>query len=152
AAKDLVAIADVLVHRVGQRVDPVVSAVMAAAAREDHNLLGVLYGKQAQDELIDEREDRRIGADPQRQRQHGDRGEQWRFTQTPDTDDDIAQEGVHIPCTAEAGKGYVLLANPVLALAFLQLLYIRRRELWPVDVEGQVLDFSSETEWHLILV
>jgi hypothetical protein len=46
---------------------PVVAAVVAAAAGQHYQLLGILYRQPAQNELMDEREDGGIGADPEGQ-------------------------------------------------------------------------------------
>ena len=64
-AEDLVAVADVLVHRIREGVAAVVAAVVASASGEYDDGLRVLHGKQAQNQLIDQREDGGIGADAQ---------------------------------------------------------------------------------------
>jgi len=76
-------IAKVLVHGVGNRVAARVAPVMPALGGQQHQLFGMLHRQQFQNELMNQREDGRVGADPQRQRKHGHRGEQGRFSQSP---------------------------------------------------------------------
>ena len=48
---------------------------MAAALEEHDQLIGSLDRELAQQNLIDQREDSRVGADSKRERQNGNRGE-----------------------------------------------------------------------------
>ena len=67
---------NVLVERIGVHPRPHVAPHVAALLVEHDQLLGVRDGKLAQQDLVDQREDRRIRADAQGQRQDGDRGEE----------------------------------------------------------------------------
>ena len=76
AAEDLVLVAQVLVHRVRE----VVVAVAAKAAHrsaegalpmEADQFLRAMHGEHAQQSLIEKREDSRIGADAERERNDG---------------------------------------------------------------------------------
>ena len=51
---------------------------MVPRAVEQHELLGIPDRQRAQEHFVDEREDRRIGADAERDRQEGDHREQRR--------------------------------------------------------------------------
>ena len=68
AIEDLVLVANILIHAVGERVHAVVAAVVAAAPGEQHDAIGIFHRQQAQNQLIDQREDGGVRADPQRQR------------------------------------------------------------------------------------
>src|SRR5438309_7486131 len=67
-AEDRVAVANVLIHRIGQRVPPVVTSIVTAASGQHYDALRFVYRKQPQDELVDEREHGGVSADSKRQR------------------------------------------------------------------------------------
>ena len=75
SAKDLVVIAEILVHGIGDLVAAIVAAVVLPAAPQQHKLLRILDREQAQEELVDQRENSGIGADAQGQRKHRDGNE-----------------------------------------------------------------------------
>jgi hypothetical protein len=66
-AEDLVVVANVLIHEVGSGVAAVVAAIVSSLPCQQHDALRLPHRQQSQDELIDQREDRSIGADAERQ-------------------------------------------------------------------------------------
>src|ERR1035441_3047650 len=70
AAERLVPIEEVPVHRVGKGILAAVASEMTAMMVQQDELSGVLHRQQAQHELVDEGEDRGVGANAQSQRQH----------------------------------------------------------------------------------
>ena len=62
STEHLVSRLEVLVHRVGERVCATVIAVVVAVAVQQHKFARALHRQHAQHELIDEREDGRVGA------------------------------------------------------------------------------------------
>ena len=80
ALKDLVLVAQVLVHGIGEVVSAVAAktahgAVERAGPVKTHELPGILDRKHAQERLIHEREDGRVCSDAERQRQNGTKRE-----------------------------------------------------------------------------
>jgi hypothetical protein len=63
STEDLVVVAKILVHGVGELVLPVVAAVMRTTAPQQDELLGVLDWQQAQEDLVHQGEDGGVGAD-----------------------------------------------------------------------------------------
>ena len=78
----VIVIAEVGVPRVGElvAVTPAVP-VLRTLGGDDDELLGVCDRQQSNQNLVDQREDCRIRADPQRDREHGDGGEDRGFAQ-----------------------------------------------------------------------
>ena len=70
SAKDLVFVAEIRVHGIGDLVRPVVASVVRTPAPQQHELLGILYRKQAQQQLIHQRKNRRVRSDAQGKRHH----------------------------------------------------------------------------------
>ena len=91
AAEDLVLVADLLIHRVGEAVGSVVAAVMFAASGEHHKLLRMLDRKGLQDELVNQCEDRRIGADAEGQRKYRNGQKNGGFAQSAHRIKEISQ-------------------------------------------------------------
>ena len=56
--------------------DPHVVAGVRPLLVEHHQALGIAHRELAQQDLVDQREDRGVGADAERQRQDGDGGEE----------------------------------------------------------------------------
>ena len=70
-AEDGVVLAEIVIHGVGQRVHAPVATVVETLHLQRHQLLRVLYRQQAQQDLIEQREDRRVCADAEGQREDG---------------------------------------------------------------------------------
>ena len=84
-------IADVLPLRIGQR------GVRAANALEpqDHQPIGLVHRQRLEDQRVDQREDRDIGADAQRQRQKGHAADNRRLPHLPDGEFQVPDERRH---------------------------------------------------------
>jgi len=95
SVEDGVAIAQILVHRVGKRIAAVVAAVVTPAACEQHDVLGITNRQEPENQLIDEGEDGGIGADAQRQRQNRHGGEHRGLAEAPDGIQGILEELRH---------------------------------------------------------
>src|ERR1700691_1565323 len=106
SGKHPILVADILVHGIRELVAPVVSAVVAAAPGQHHQLLRIFHGQLPQNELMDEGEDRGIGADSKSQRKNGDGAEQRRFAQGAEGVAEVLRESGHARYTARAGKSY----------------------------------------------
>ena len=104
--EDLVLVAEILVHGIGNRVAAGVASVVRSARREQHQLFRVAHRQQLQDQLIDQREDGGIGADSQGEREHRDGREQGRFAQGAERVAQVLNEISHADDTAAAEKGY----------------------------------------------
>ena len=70
-AEDLIPVANRLIHRVRQRVPPHVVAVKLALRNKSNHLLGIFDRQKTKNELINEREDRRIRTNAQSNRENG---------------------------------------------------------------------------------
>ncbi len=81
ALEDLVLVAEILVHGVGNRVGAGIAAIVRTAGGEKDELLGIAHRQELKNQLIDQREDGGIGADSQGEREHCDGSEQGRFAQ-----------------------------------------------------------------------
>src|SRR5262249_11267260 len=76
------AVAEVLVHRKRQHVAAGVAAVVDARTGEEDELLGMLYRQQVEQHFVDQRENRGVGADAERDRRECDDGEDRRPRET----------------------------------------------------------------------
>ncbi len=72
-------IAEVAVHRVREGAVVERASLKCAGSVEDHELLRISYGQQAEQQLIGERENRRVRADAERDRQDHDERERRRL-------------------------------------------------------------------------
>ncbi len=95
SAEDLVAFADVLVHRVGDGVRPRVAAVVRPAAVEQHQFLRVLDWQQLENDLVDEGEDGGVGADAEGERKQGHRREERRLAERTNSVAEVLPKGCH---------------------------------------------------------
>ena len=95
AAEDLVLVADLPIHWIRNPLGPVVTAIVLAAAREHYYLLGVFHRKRLQNQLIDEGENCRVGANSERERQDGGRQKQRGLAQSADRVSEISQKSGH---------------------------------------------------------
>ena len=75
---------EILVHRVGRRPRSLVAAQARSGGPDHLELLGMLDGKAPEDDLIEQREDRRVGADAERQREHRHQGERRTTREEPE--------------------------------------------------------------------
>jgi hypothetical protein len=92
----VVVIAEVDVVRIRERILIALPVAMKRSlALEQHQLLRILHGQQAQQGLIDQREDRRVGAEAQRDREHRDDGEDRRLAQRAQGIAEICQQMRH---------------------------------------------------------
>ncbi len=66
--EDLVVALEVAIHRKRKCISTPVPSVMETFHAEQHQLLRIFHRQQTQQNLIEQREDRRIRADPQRER------------------------------------------------------------------------------------
>src|SRR5690349_15629048 len=82
--EDLVAVANILVHLVRERIASVVAAIVEPAARKEHDRFRIAYGQKFENELVDEREDCGVGADAECQRKNGDSCKTRRFAEAAD--------------------------------------------------------------------
>jgi hypothetical protein len=80
------------------RVGPGIVALRRGVG-EKRELPRIPDGQRAQDEAVDEREDRGVRADSERQRKHGDRRHDRRCNQLPDGDADIVDISAARPGT-----------------------------------------------------
>ncbi len=73
ARENLVLIPQVLVHRIRETIRRTARRSRKRPLRpvHAHQFLGILHGKHAQQDLIEQSEDRRIRTDPKREAQHG---------------------------------------------------------------------------------
>src|SRR5437899_3521030 len=69
--------------------------MVPAAPGQQHDLFRMLDRQQPQDQLIDQREDGRIGADPQGQRQDRHQAEDRRLPEAADGEQDVLQKLGH---------------------------------------------------------
>ena len=104
AAEDLVLVADLLIHRVGEPVRPVVAAIVFAASGQHHQLLRISHRKRLQDELVDQCEDRGVGADAQGQRKHRYGQKNGRLAQSTQGIPEISQDCGHRQLYCAAAK------------------------------------------------
>jgi hypothetical protein len=65
-----------------------------------HDAVGIVEGQSSKDDAIDHREDRRGGADAERQHAEGDEGERRRLAQRPNRGTQVVQ---HRGCDARTG-------------------------------------------------
>jgi hypothetical protein len=86
---------EVHVHRVGVHPIPGVAAVVRAALVDHDQLARLAHRQVAQHDLIDQGEDRRVGADPEGERQDGDDGEEGAATEPAEGIAEIAGQIAH---------------------------------------------------------
>ncbi len=95
----------VLVDRIGVHPRAHVAAVVAAALVEHDQLVRRLDRQLAQQDLVDQREDRRIGADAERQRQDRHDGKQGAAAEAAQGEAQITQDGIHgLDLTVRGGR------------------------------------------------
>ena len=74
---------------------PMLLPLWAPLLIEHHQLVGRLHRQLAQQDLIDQREDRGVGADPQRQRQDRDGREQRAAAKAAQGEPEVGEDGSH---------------------------------------------------------
>jgi hypothetical protein len=87
-AEDLVAVADVAARR---------AALLAAGREEIHEIARRWDAQLAQQHLVIDREDRRVDAEPERQRRHDDEGKHRPPREAAQAEPDVAQQIRHLP-------------------------------------------------------
>ena len=95
AREDLVLVAKVPVHGIRERLVGEERALVGARAVEQHQLLGAGHGQEPQEDLIQQGEDRGVGADAQTQRGHHQQGEARILGQHPDGVAQVLDESFH---------------------------------------------------------
>src|SRR5205814_7701766 len=124
-------VAEVLVHRERQHVSARVVSVMIARTVEEDELFGILHRKHPQQHLVDQRENRRVGADAERDRDYGDNREERRADQ--------AAPGVaEVACQVTHRLGF---GSRLLALGFWLSAKATRR--WDVESESPAVKAES---------
>src|SRR5580704_5472310 len=79
-------------------------AVLNARGVDYHQLLRVLNGKLAEQDLVGEREHRRVHADAQRERQHRDQRERRIFREASQRVPDVLHQVLHHRSSAKTSK------------------------------------------------
>ncbi len=77
SGENFVVILKIAKHWIGNRVAAPVVTVVVAAHREQHKLLRIFYGKQAQKNLVEQSEHRGVRADSEGESEDGNGGESW---------------------------------------------------------------------------
>ena len=100
SGEDLVFVAQVFVHRVGEVVAHVSAedagaATEAAGPIEADELLRLLDGEHAEEDLIEEGEDGGVGSDAERERENDGEGEAWGFAKLSQRVAHILKKGLH---------------------------------------------------------
>ena len=85
----------ILVERVRVHARAHVAAHVRALLVEHHQLVGGVNGQLAQQELVDQREDRGVGADAERQGEDGDGGKQRAAAKAAERQAEVVQKGGH---------------------------------------------------------
>ncbi len=86
---------EVLVDRIRVRTFAVVAAHVPALLVEHHQGLGILHWQQAQQQLIHQRENRRVSADAERKREDCDGGKQRTTPQGPQRERQVREDSAH---------------------------------------------------------
>ena len=100
SGEDLVLVAQVLVHGIGEVVVRIAAEAAGGAGEtagplEAHQFLGLLDRQHAQQHLIEEREDRGVGADAEGEREHHGKREGRRLAQLAKCVAKILKQRVH---------------------------------------------------------
>ena len=101
----------VLVDRVRMHPRPHVAAVVRAVLVEHDQLFGSRDRQLPQQDLVDQREDRRIGPDAERQRQDRHGGKQRTPPQSADRKTEVGRDGGHAGCLDGIGAPEVCMAD-----------------------------------------
>ena len=103
--EDRVLVAEVAVHRVGKGLIGEEGAHVGTGAVEQHQLLGASDGQEAQEDLIEEGEDRRVGADAEAQRGHHEKAEARVLAEHPERVAQVLDDSFHESSPAPRSRG-----------------------------------------------